>query len=270
MAAALAAGSFAGRGPEAHAGSQNACYYNDFRASSVGEPSEACLITLTKDLTSDSSAHVGETVTFRIVVTNDGWMSLDGMVVVDTYDSGELQFTSADPAPTSTEDGLLYWEDLPDPDDDADTVWEYGDSRTITVRFRAIDESSGTENCAVAGGVVAEEEPEIDTFTASQEFIFDVSSEEDCARLTIDERRERRDPTSTSTAQPNTPVPTPSPVVSVLPATVVPHTPPAGVTLPDTGTGSGGDGGSNAGIVILAAVGSAIVAGAALRFRKSR
>lgn len=268
LAAALFVVGASGRSPAAHAGVQNECYFNDFRASVAGEPNEPCLITLTKDLTSGSTARVGDTVTFRIVVSNDGWLPLDGMVVVDTFDSADLQFTSADPAPTSTDDGLLYWEDLPDPDDDEDNVWEYGDSQTITVRFRARDESAGTENCAVAGGVVAQEvQPE--SFSASQELLFDVSSDEDCARLTIEERRTRRNPTSTPTARPNTPVSTPSPVVSVLPATAVPPTPRAGVTLPDTGTGPG-DGGSNAGLVILAAVGSAIIAGAALRFRKSR
>ncbi len=266
LAVAMLAGSIAGRGPAAHAGSPQDCYMYDLAVQE--EPNEPCLITLTKELMSDSTAEVGDTVTFRITVTNDGWVPLDGMVVVDTFDSSKLEFTSADPAPTGVDDGMLYWE-LPDPDDDEDPVWEYGDSQTITVRFEASDETEGTQNCAVAGAVVAQEQPEGD-ISAAQEFEIDVESEEDCARLQIDERKRRdRDPTATPTEQPDTPEPTASPVVTVLPATVVP-TPPAGVVLPDTGTGPGNDSGANNGLVILAAVGSAIIAGSALRLRKSR
>lgn len=269
LALALLTGGVLTSRSTASAGGYDPCQLIDYSAQAVQqEPEVPCEITLTKDLVGKSSVDVGDNVVFEITVTNTGWASLESMVLVDTFDSSVLSFQSANPAPTEVDDGVLYWEDLtPSPDGDVAGHWEFGETRTITVRFRAAHTSDGTQNCAIAGAIVAfGDEPQGIT-AMQQEPEVDVMSEEDCARLTIDKKPPvRKDPTATATA----PAPTPSPVVTVLPATVVPKTPPTGVTLPDTGNGPGGDGGSNAGLIIAAAIGMAILAGGALRFHRSR
>jgi uncharacterized repeat protein (TIGR01451 family) len=89
-------------------------------------------------------AIVGDVVRFELVVINTGNTILDPVVVGDTYDSTKLQFTSANPAPTSSSAGSLGWNNLGPLED--------GESTTIEVVFRAIGAAAPTVNNATVTG----------------------------------------------------------------------------------------------------------------------
>ncbi len=61
----------------------------------------------------DQHIQVGETVTFDIVLENDGTTTITAMPLVDTFDTTYLSFNGAVPAPDSTVPaGTLTWNDL--------------------------------------------------------------------------------------------------------------------------------------------------------------
>lgn len=188
---------------------------------------DVCDISVEKTLTSANPAAVGGTVTFEVVVENTGNVDLTNVGFSDSYDQSHLDFVSADPAPSDVDEdaGILDWQDLaPSPDGGTAGVWEPGESRTVTVRFRALA-VDGAGNCAVA-------------FADVPAYQSDIGSDFSCAEVRIVPASDgggRRESTNTPVATTPTAVP-PTPVVSVSPATVVPPTPrPAGIVAPDTG-----------------------------------
>lgn len=228
-----------------------------FSALAVGDQIDVCELTVTKTLTSGNPVAVGSNVVFQIVVENTGNVSLSNVSLADTYDHSHIDFQSANPAPTATDeaDGILEWDDLlPSPDGDDVGVWDPGESRTVTATFRALA-VDGAGNCTIG---IAE----------AIQYEDDIASEFSCADVRIvPGSGGRQEPTNTPPAATATrpPSTSPTPVVSVAPATVVPPTPrPVGVTAPDTGTGDGsGVPASPLTIVIVAgallALGAAVV-----------
>ena len=223
-----------------------------FRTLSVQEL-DVCEITVEKTLTSTNPVQVGNNVTFEVTVENTGNVNLTNVALSDSYDQAHLDFLSANPAPSDVDEsvGILDWQDLaPSPDGGSAGVWEPGESRTVTVTFRALA-VDGAENCGVAVADVPAYQSEI-------------GSEFDCADVRIiPGSGGRSEPTNTPVTQatPTTVPSSPTPVVSVAPATVVPPTPrPVGVTAPDTGDGSGETG--NAWLIAIVVAGGLLLTGA--------
>jgi uncharacterized repeat protein (TIGR01451 family) len=71
-------------------------------------------VSIVKSLLSPSgrAAAVGETMTFRITVTNTGNVTLDTVPLTDTFNSNLLVFANAVPAPTIATTGALYWANI--------------------------------------------------------------------------------------------------------------------------------------------------------------
>jgi uncharacterized repeat protein (TIGR01451 family) len=212
-----------------------------------------CEITVEKTLASVNPAQVGTTVTFNIVVTNSGMAPLANVILIDEYDPALLDYVGASLTETDVDEsvGIIAWEGLlPDPDGGNSSVWDAGESRTLSVSFRALQKPTA-ENCAIAIADVAffiellqEGPPEIG-----------VESEFSCASVRIVDGGGggggSRRPTSTPTDTPDTA----TPVSTVAPATVVPATPrPVGIAAPDTGTGGGPGGGSGSMLIITVVI----------------
>ena len=67
---------------------------------------------LSKTLTSGNPANVGTDVTYSIRITNVGATLINFLPLQDMYDPAKLQFKSATPAPSSSANGVLTWNDL--------------------------------------------------------------------------------------------------------------------------------------------------------------
>ncbi len=89
-------------------------------------------LTLSKELVSPSNgiANVGESVVFRITITNSDDTTLTTVPLRDTYDSTKLSFQSATTSPDSTASGQLDWNNV--------GPLSGGESKVITVTFTAI------------------------------------------------------------------------------------------------------------------------------------
>lgn len=98
-------------------------------------------VQVTKTLVSPASglAHVGDTITFQIAITNTGNTRLDQVPLADTFDSTYLTFSSASLTPDSTGSGTLTWNDVTTALGDINP----GNSVTITVNFTA---AAGTQS----------------------------------------------------------------------------------------------------------------------------
>jgi len=221
-----------------------------------------CEITLTKQLMSGSPVAVGGSVIFKVVVTNTGELDIGNVALVDIYDQGALDFISSSTAPAGIEEGagVLFWNNLlPDPDGGSAAVWEAGESRSVTVTFRALQAAS-SENCVLAAADLvvqgSEDEPPTGPETG---FV--------CARVVITspEPSSGRRPAATPTTRPGA---TPTAVSTVAGATRVPAaaTPRTGVVIasPDTGTGDGLAGGGMSTMALLGLAAAAVSATAGL------
>lgn len=253
-AVSLTAFVFAATADSASAGLEEGCpiiiEVDAFRTLSVQEL-DVCEITVEKTLTSTNPAQTGNNVTFEIDVENTGNVNVVNLELSDSYDQAHLDFVSANPAPSEVDEdaGILDWQDLaPSPDGGTAGVWEPGESRTVTVTFRALA-VDGAENCAIAVADVPSHQSEI-------------ASEVDCADVRIvPGSGGREEPTNTPVTQPSPTTVPPTPVVSVAPATVVPPTPrPVGVTAPDTGTGS--DSAGDTWLIAIVVAGGLLLTGA--------
>ncbi len=109
-------------------------------------------LTLSKELVSPSNgiANVGESVVFRITVTNSDDTTLTTVPLQDTYDSAKLSFQSASTSPDSTSSGQLDWDNV--------GPLTGGASKVITVTFTAIASTlpGNTTNTASTHNVVDE------------------------------------------------------------------------------------------------------------------
>ncbi len=108
-------------------------------------------VEVSKSLVSpaDSIAVVGESIQFRIVVTNTGITTLNTVPLRDTYDKNKISFQSATPAPhDNADDGQLDWSNLGSLDP--------GQSVTVTVNFTAAGATwpYSTTNTALVSGAV--------------------------------------------------------------------------------------------------------------------
>ena len=90
---------------------------------------------------------VGDTITFTIQVVNSGGVPLALIPLEDTYDPTYLRFLRADPAPDTTTDGRLTWNDLTGSGDLA-----AGETLTVRVVFEALAETDATTNTATVSG----------------------------------------------------------------------------------------------------------------------
>ncbi len=218
-------------------------------------------ITVTKQLISGSPVAVGDSVIFKIVVTNTGELAIDNVALVDLYDQGALDFINASTVPSDIEEasGILVWTELlPVPDGGSVAVWEAGESQTVTLTFRALKAAS-SENCVLAAADLVVQEPESVTPTGPETGFV-------CARVVITptEPPSRRKPTATPTTRPGA---TPTAVSTVAGATVAPAvaTPRTGVVIlgPDTGTGDGLAGGGTSAAALLGLAVAAVSAATA-------
>ncbi|MFQ6058122.1 MAG: GEVED domain-containing protein [Anaerolineae bacterium] len=69
-------------------------------------------VSVTKTQTSPSPVHVGDTVTFDVVIANTGGTTVNILPLEDLFDWRYLAFKSANPPPDAVVGGLLEWEDL--------------------------------------------------------------------------------------------------------------------------------------------------------------
>ncbi len=69
-------------------------------------------VAVSKVLVTSPPVLVGDTVQFRITVTNTGDTALTVVPLSDTYDASKLSFVSASPSPDSSSSGTLTWNDL--------------------------------------------------------------------------------------------------------------------------------------------------------------
>jgi uncharacterized repeat protein (TIGR01451 family) len=92
---------------------------------------------LKKELTSHANSNVntGDTVSFTITYTNESTSTITSVALVDTYNTAQLSFMSADPAPRGdTDAGKLNWQNLTNTFDKDLAPQE---SFTIDVHFKA-------------------------------------------------------------------------------------------------------------------------------------
>jgi uncharacterized repeat protein (TIGR01451 family) len=101
-------------------------------------------VTVTKTLLSPTGRPivVGDTVTYRIAVTNTGDLRLDTLPLTDTYNTGLLRYTNAVPLPTTPVDGSLYWANIGPLNPGAGTV--------VLVDLKAVGGGSGVNRASVA------------------------------------------------------------------------------------------------------------------------
>jgi hypothetical protein len=99
-------------------------------------PAQALRLEITKSLLGSDEVQVGQYLTFSIQITNTGSVVVTDLPVVDEYDTSILQpaLDQIEPPPTSSEPGLLRWDNLTTSVGDL----EPGRSVTITAVFRAI------------------------------------------------------------------------------------------------------------------------------------
>jgi len=86
--------------------------------------------TITKTRTTAQQVEVGETVSFDIVITNDGNVPLTSVPLADTWDATYLSFVSASPAEDTNTANSLTWNDL--------GQLAAGASHTVTVNYEAL------------------------------------------------------------------------------------------------------------------------------------
>ena len=112
-------------------------------------------VTVDKHLAAGQDEHiqVGETVTFDIVVHNDGTTRLDTIPLTDSYDPAYLEFVSATPSIDTTAVGTVGWMDITDTGTLAVDA-----TMTVQVTFLAIAHppTSQTWDMARASGVIDE------------------------------------------------------------------------------------------------------------------
>jgi fimbrial isopeptide formation D2 family protein/uncharacterized repeat protein (TIGR01451 family) len=71
-------------------------------------------LAINKELNPGQSSQisVGNNVTYKITITNDGDTRIDELPLSDTFDINELSFISSEPAISSQNGGTLIWDDL--------------------------------------------------------------------------------------------------------------------------------------------------------------
>ncbi len=92
--------------------------------------------TLSKVLTSANPARTGDTVIFRIAVTNTGKSVLTVLPMTDTFNAQFLQYVTASALPDFNLNGTLRWNDLTAAPSVGDLL--PGTSKAITVTFLAL------------------------------------------------------------------------------------------------------------------------------------
>jgi uncharacterized repeat protein (TIGR01451 family) len=111
--------------------------------SSVPHSAVNPLVLVSKALLSPSGrpAATGETLVFRITVTNAGDVTLDTVPLVDTFQSNLVAFVSAQPAQDALVGNVLTWNNV--------GPLAAGGSAVITAQFTAVTSGAGT-NAAVS------------------------------------------------------------------------------------------------------------------------
>ena len=106
-------------------------------------------VNVQKERLSDSPVLVGDTVQFRITVSNVGDTAITVLPLNDSFDSSKLQFVSATPSPDTTGSGSLSWNDLT-----GSGSLAVGDSVQVTLTFTALASTtpSTTVNTATVSG----------------------------------------------------------------------------------------------------------------------
>ena len=96
-------------------------------------------LTKTRTFPENRPAIIGETVTFEIVVENDGEAPLETVPVEDTYETDFLTYVSSEPASDDNDDdGTINWADI--------GPLEVGESATIVATFTAKADTFGTNH----------------------------------------------------------------------------------------------------------------------------
>ena len=111
-------------------------------------------LAISKVVTSDDPAYVGQEIRYTIRITNTGTTTVNYLPLKDYYDQGVLDYLGATPASDNTvDDGVVEWGDL---------VTSFGYSLApgqvfdVEVRFRADQATTGTTLLAAAAGSQAE------------------------------------------------------------------------------------------------------------------
>lgn len=96
-------------------------------------------LTITKERLTDSPVLVGDTVQFRITITNTGDTAVTVLPLTDSFDEAHLAFVSATPSPDSAVRGTLTWNDLTGGGDLAP-----GASIQVDLTFNALSSTTGS------------------------------------------------------------------------------------------------------------------------------
>ena len=173
---------------------------------------------VSKTLATGVVPQVGELITFNIVITNTGYVTLTRATLVDTYDPNLLAFYYANPYPDQMDvaAGVLTWTNV---------VAVIGglpprSAMTVTTVFTALSAAATANHAQIVG--------------AGDWYDNDVDGGGDDVPITIIDRPV---PTPTATPRPTSPPPplsTPTPVPTAAP-TPTPDIPPSIALLPLTG-----------------------------------
>ena len=98
---------------------------------------------VTKTLLSPSPAAYGDSVTYRIVVTNTGSTTITSLPLEDKYSPAYLRFVSATTAPEGAGGGVLFWENIAAP-----SGLGVNQAITIDVTFEVVGAAAPVRNLA--------------------------------------------------------------------------------------------------------------------------
>ncbi len=123
-------------------------------------------VTISKVLLTSPPVLVGDTIQFRITVTNTGDTAITVLPLSDTFDPVKLSYVSASPAPDHTSSGSLSWDDLTGSGSLAP-----GSAVNVTLTFTALESTSPgtTTNTATVSGATDENSDPVPTATDDAE-----------------------------------------------------------------------------------------------------
>ncbi len=106
-------------------------------------------VSISKTIVSPAGGQVGvnQPVTYNLQVVNIGSTTLTNVVVTDNFPAGKLIYSSASPAPSVTNPGILTWTNL--------GAFAPGQSTNITVTFTTSGTTGMATNFATANGGTA-------------------------------------------------------------------------------------------------------------------
>lgn len=226
----------------------------------TGSPIPIIEITKTRIAPASGPVDSGQTVTFNLTITNSGSTTITTLPLEETYNSSLLTFASAVPAPDTTANGVLTWNDLVA----ASGPLPPNASVNVTLSYTVNQLPAGTNDTTLTATVknaLRQNSPVPLTCSNEAELLFaGAPSPTDEPVPPSDNDNNKNNDNNSNDNNNKAPAPTPTPIpVAGLPAT--PAAPAFPVAfLPETGLrGTGLEGWVIAGGLILLAVGGFVL-----------